>query len=523
MQQRSIEVIQSYIDLMASVFSVLATQSEAELSQIKAADGYDSIFQFVKARFDAIRSSAVSDLLETIRFLLDEMDRAEPVQRIICAEATCLCMDQQISYQDHQTIWENGRMYLFDILPLRDDKPLLLDHPLNSNWKDTGICIIPRFPVSTAATYIDSKLKDRPLSGRNTPYGINRELVNVGYYPWDTDVPDVRHIILSDRQLPSTHDQVSKTRVAFSPIADHAQLLDLENKPKTALNGRSCTGIFVSGVKETQMLNVRYSECWEMACELSPDVFFAPEMIATDEMVSVDNLRSKYLKPLLKKVVVDGKTPPRLTILPTHWRNRRNRLLVFDETGKHIGTQFKRKPFVDEKNHAAEALELPLANADVLLIHLKNKQRIAFAICSDFLIGQEDYVSDFLCKKLGATLVLVPSYSQGEQDFAAAISAVKRFGTSVVWGNCCGAVPKKDKKPTERIIGACCYAGTDAIHRLGRVQKCDFACEGTQGCVFSVELPTRVELNKPNTTPMPEISHLCGQISAEKTTATDVI
>ena len=120
MQQRSIEVIQSYIDLMASVFSVLATQSEAELSQIKAADGYDSIFQFVKARFDAIRSSAVSDLLETIRFLLDEMDRAEPVQRIICAEATCLCMDQQISYQDHQTIWENGRMYLFDILPLRD-------------------------------------------------------------------------------------------------------------------------------------------------------------------------------------------------------------------------------------------------------------------------------------------------------------------------------------------------------------------------------------------------------------------
>ena len=63
MQQRSIEVIPRYIDLMASVFSVLATQSEAELSQIKAADGYDSICQFLKARFDASRSSAVSDLL----------------------------------------------------------------------------------------------------------------------------------------------------------------------------------------------------------------------------------------------------------------------------------------------------------------------------------------------------------------------------------------------------------------------------------------------------------------------------
>lgn len=508
-------VAQQYMDLMAYAFRVLITHSEAELSLIKATDGYIAIFQSVKERFYGIRNNGAETLLETISSLIHEMDNTTLEQKPIYAEAICLCMDKQISYKDNQAIWENGRICLFDMLPIQNDKPFVLRNPLNSNWKDTGVCIIPRFPVSIAETCIDFKVKERPLSGRNMPYGINRDLINVGYYPWDEGVPNVQHIILSDRQLPSTHDLVPKTRIAFSPVSNYAHLLDDEHKPKTEVGGKICTGIFVNGVNEVQMINEKYANCWEKACNVFPDVFFAPEMIATDDMVSVDNFRSKYLKPLLKKVAMEGKTPPRLTIMPTHWRNRANKLLVFDETGKYVGTQFKRKPFVDEKGHSVEALNVPPENTDILLIHLKNKQRIAFAICSEFLIGQEDYVSDFLCKKLGATLVLVPSYSLGEQDFATSINAVKRFGTSVVWGNCCGAVPSKDDQPVERIIGACSYAGADEIHRFGSVKKCNSSCEGVQSCVFYIELPARVEQNKPDAMPMPEILHLCDYVSAK--------
>ena len=507
MQQ--VDVAQQYIDLMAHAFRVLTTHSEADLSLIKAIDGYDAIFRAVKERFDGIRNNDAGTLLETISSLINEMGSTALEQKPVYAEAICLCMDRQISYKDNQTIWENGRIYLFDMLPIQNDKPLVLQSPLNSNWKDTGVCIIPRFPVSMAETYVGSELKERPLSCRNMPYGINRDLINVGYYPWEEGVPNVQHIILSDRQLPRTHDLVPKTRIAFSPVSDCAHLLDDENKPKAEVGERICTGIFVNGINEVQMLNQKYANCWVKACAVFPDVFFAPEMIATDDMVSVDNFGSKYLKPLLKKVAIEGKTPPRLTILPTYWRNRANKLFVFDETGKHIGTQFKQKPFINEKAHSVEALNIPPESTDILLIHLKNKQRIAFAICSEFLVGQEDYVSEFLCKKLGATLILVPSYSQGEQDFAATISAVKRFGTSVVWGNCCGAVPAQDDQPIERIIGACSYAGADDIHRFGSIKKCNSSCESIQSCVFCVELPTRVEQNKPNAMPMPEISHLC--------------
>lgn len=507
MQQ--LDVAQQYMNLMADAFHVLTTCSEADLSLVKATDGYNEILKSVKECFDGIKNDNAETLLKTINSLIHKMDSADSEQKPAYAEAICLCMDKQISYKQNQTIWENGLICLFDMVPIQNDKPFILQSPLNSNWKERGVCIIPRFPVSMAKIYIDSEEKDRPLSGRNMPYGINRDLINVGYYPWDEGVPNVQHIILSDRQLPSTHDLVKKTRIAFSPVSSHANLLNTENKPKTVVDGKSCTGIFVNSVNEVQMLNDRYSRCWEKACTVFSDVFFAPEMIATDDMVSVDNLSSNYLKPLLKKVAAEGKTPPRLTIMPTHWRDRENKLFVFDETGKHIGTQFKRKPFVSEKEHCVEALKVPPENTDILLIHLKNKQRIAFAICSEFLIGQEDYVSDFLCKKLGATLLLVPSYSEGERDFITTINTVKRFGTSVVWGNCCGAVPEKDDQPVERIIGACSYAGADETHRFGSIKKCNCSCDGVHNCLFCIELPTRVAEIKPDSTPMPEILHLC--------------
>ncbi len=502
-------VAQQYLDLMARAFSVLTTQSEEDLSLIKATGEYTAIFVSIKERFSGIIGKDAETLLETINALINEMDGADWAQKPLYAEAICLCMDQQISYLENPTIWENGRISLFDILPAQDDNPIILLNPLNNNWKDTGVCIMPRFPTSMAQTQVGAELKDRLLSGRNMLYGINQALVNVGYYPWNKDTPNVQHIILSDRHLPSTHNLASKTRIAFSPLSDCDHLLDDEYRPQTAIGGRICTGIFVNGVNEEETLNQKYTRCWERACTVFADVFFAPEMIATDDMISVENLKSNFLNPLLRKAVLNGKVPPRLTVMPTYWRNRENRLFVFDDNGNYIGTQFKRKPFINEKGHSAEALNIPPENTDILLIHLKNKQRIAFAICSEFLIGQEDYVSDFLCKKLGATLVLVPSYSLGEQDFITAINAVKRFGTSVVWGNCCGAVPAKDGQPVERIVGACSYAGADEIHRFGSVKKCNSSCDGVQSCVFCIELPTRVAQNKPDAMPMPDILHLC--------------
>lgn len=507
MQQN--EAIQTYVNLLAEALQILTQYTEAELSASKAAQDYTSIFDDVRRQLEEAKDKDATYLLETISGLLRKMNDVEAHLKVIYAEALSLGMDKLIDYADRQNIWGNGHFCLFDMVPIQNDRPFIRKKPLNDNWKEVGVCIMPKFPVSLAETHIALELKERSLSGRNMSYGINGDLINIGYYPWGEDTPNVHHVILSNRVLPDEQGFPSKTCIAFSPISDRQDILRTENKSNTEIGGFNCTGVFVNGVNNTEFLNARYAMSWEKACSFSPDVFFAPEMIATDEMAAIENCGSKYLKPLLTKVAADGKRPPRLTIMPTYWRNRMNKLLIFDETGKYVGEQLKRIAFIDEKNHLAEALITPPENTDILLIHLKNQQRIAFAICAEYLLGNEEYVSNFLCKTLGATLVLVPSYSKGEQDFLSAISAVKKYGTSVVWGNCCGAVAAMGDEQVERIIGACSYAGADDIHRFGEKKKCNSSCGEAGYCVFCVEIPTRVSQDKPGSMPMPEIQHLC--------------
>lgn len=503
------EVIQTYINLLAEALQILTQYSETELSMSKAAEEYAGTYDYVSRQFKEAKDKDATALLGAISGLICKMNDAESNVKVIYAEAISLCMDQLIDYTDRQNIWENGRFCLFDMVPIQNDRPYIRKVPLNDNWKEVGVCIIPRFPVSKAETHVASELKERSLSGRNMLYGINGDLINIGYYPWKKDTPNVCHVILSDRVLPGEQGFPSKTCITFSPISDGTNFLQIENKSNTKIGSFNCTGIYVNGINNAELLNTRYAMSWEKACSVSPDVFFAPEMIATDEMVGIENCGSKYLKPLLKKIAMEGKRPPRLTIMPTYWRNRKNKLLVFDETGGYVGEQLKRIAFVDEKHNVAEALIIPPESTDVLMIHLKNQQRIAFAICAEYLLGNEEYVSNFLCKKLGATLVLVPSYSKGEQDFLSLISAVKKYGTSVMWGNCCGAVGAKDDEHMERIIGACSYAGADAIHRFGDKKQCNSSCAETNCCVFCVEIPTHVLQDKPGSMPMPEIRHLC--------------
>ena len=129
-------------------------------------------------------------------------------------------------------------------------------------------------------------------------------------------------------------------------------------------------------------------------------------------------------------------------------------------------------------------------------------------ICAEFLLGMKPYVSEFLCSQLGATLILVPSYSLGEQDFVSALSALKPYGTSVVWGNCCGAVPHKGGQAATRIIGGCSYAGIDEQTRLGSVSECAFHCGECKTCFFMVNIPTRILLEKPDSPQAPTVFHI---------------
>ena len=143
------------------------------------------------------------------------------------------------------------------------------------------------------------------------------------------------------------------------------------------------------------------------------------------------------------------------------------------------------------------------------MIHIKNQQRVAIAICAEFITNVER-ISHFLCKQLEATLILVPSYSNGERDFIDSLPTLKPYGTSVIWGNCCGAVyDEQSQGPTQRAIGSCSYAGIDNPNRFGRKVKCNFRCGTSSSCFFVIDIPTIVSQSKVNSSSAPEITHFC--------------
>lgn len=502
-------VAQRYINLMAKAFQILCSVSGVQLILSKATAENSGINDYVKSQFDEVRKQDLTVLLNVIQELLSTMIEAPPAQQLSYAAAICLCMDQQICYADVPNVWESGRLCLHSLVPIQSDKHPVVVTTLNDNWEETGVCIAPKFPVSMAQVSADSHTVERALTSRDALYGINDKLENVSYYPWVKNTPTVQHIILPERPL---HEEgillPEETRIVFSPLTDRADLLNTNKCLYKGADGIPFQGVSVEGITDPEYVEECFTNSWLASCEKSPDIFFAPEMLATDKMVCVEHNGSQFLKPLLTQATLNGWKVPRLTIMPTYWKNRSNSLLIFDETGRHLGIQFKRFPYVDERNGCMEALDWPPAKTDVLMIHMKNQQRIAIVICAEFLLGMKPYVSEFLCSQLGATLILVPSYSLGDQDFVSALSALKPYGTSVVWGNCCGAVPHKGGQTATRIIGGCSYAGIDEQTRLGSVSECAFHCGECKTCFFMVNIPTRILLEKPDSPQAPTVFHI---------------
>ncbi|MCR5609249.1 MAG: hypothetical protein K6G26_09325, partial [Lachnospiraceae bacterium] len=80
--------------------------------------------------------------------------------------------------------------------------------------------------------------------------------------------------------------------------------------------------------------------------------------------------------------------------------------------------------------------------------------------------------------------IIVPSFSKGEQDFINLLSNYIKYDTTVVWGNCCGAI-----KSPQKGIGGCAIAGSCCIELFGDVCKCNNNCKNIGACIFTIDLP----------------------------------
>lgn len=500
-------VVQEFLNLMAEGFQILASATSQQLYALKAQNNYSWIDQEVQSQICGTKNQDSAALIRIIRQLLNTAKKqVDQSADLAYAAAICCSMDSLIQYSSVSEMplcaWEKGRMRVRGVLPT-DNRPTVITE-LNTNWKETGIRLAPKFEVSGALRMEDEE--PRSLASSNALYGINKDLVNVIYYPCK-DTPIVRHIILPERKCQEGKKQIpTETRIVFSPLTDRRNLL-ITRDVCYEWEGTSYNGSAVEKISDPTFIENCYQRNWMAACTISPDIIFGPELLATDKMVEVVHDSSKYLKPLLKVATHRGLTPPRITILPTYWKDGSNYAVVFDETGRCLGKQMKQIPYLGKKTGRLEAIT-PMQQSEVLLIHLINQQRIAISICAEFLVASE-YIRNFLCAKLGATLILVPSYSPGEQDFINMLPNFKPYGASVVWGNCCGGVyrPKGQTDGAKWIVGACSFAGIDNPVRFGSVCKCKFRCDSQKSCLFDINIPTQICQLKPHSPQTPEVAH----------------
>lgn len=285
-------------------------------------------------------------------------------------------------------------------------------------------------------------------------------------------------------------------------MADQPNLLKC-TKTQLVRDGVTFNGIRVNGVKYARFLRARFIRDWNTCCDCGADIMFSPEMLGTKELEERSGKYHKILRQLSMEALAQKRKPPLLTFLPSYWCDGVNSTTVVYQNGTILGVQPKYTPYVDVSCGHMEAL-LQQDERHLLVIHIPGVHRIVVMICADFLAIQSSQTRRFICEELGATMILVPSYSHGEQDFINLLPSLKSYGTTVVWGDCCSAVK------TPRIIGASSIAGIDDIVRFGSQCQCDGICKSSQSCVFLVSLPLQLVRTKPD---VPKWEHVIAHVS----------
>ena len=433
---------------------------------------------------------------------LDEIVHSDRPERYVHAFQLTVWMDEHISYAKETP---PGMLSLGDLIPDEGEDPVITG-ALNENYSETKIWINPKIDIVNGFFYAYGKAKKRSLFNRDVFRRMNGVLNHVSYFRWDGK-NTVRNIILPIRG--DTVRNLNEFKVAFSPILGFDDPLELGEYPMEH-EGIRARGIALDGYRrEEDEIRHRFEASWKRACEEGASLYFGAEMMGVPSMYEEEDGHLPYLKELCREAERAGFTPPTLTILPGRWQKQKGSeaLLVYRD-GRILGWQKRHTRFIDKADHMVEYMEFPDIR-EFCIVHFPGFYRIGTLICAEFLPQEASISVDLLCKELGCNLLIVPSYSAGEHDYVNSIPAVKPYGTSVIWGNCCGAV-----QHTPKIIGAVSIAGTDYVGRFGSVCRCRYTCRRETGCLYLARLPLVTQVDKPDSMALRDvIDHMVFDLS----------
>lgn len=413
----------------------------------------------------------------------------------------CLWMDSIITYEP--AIEDASHFSIFGLVG--DHKSELIRiNSLNSNYESEGIWLIPKLPVSSSPihtanqkseTNSETSAADRSIrigekanlsANRDSFAGMNGILHNVSvitYNPKDI----ITNAIVSPLSIQRILDS-KMLNIACAPVTSNDDAVLIKKEGVTTRDGLSYHSIQAIIAADGNSLSDRIKEDWYAACtSANADILMFPEVLGTGQDTQIITLPNgnefiPTIYELYKLSVKEKIPPPSIIILPILSEDGVNEAIICRYDGLVIARQKKYAPYVDRKKKSVEHIE-ESEHHEYTIIHIPGLHRIVILICSEFLnICQHGPMTLF--EEAGATLVLVPSFSGGETDFMNVMQRLRQYGTTVIWGNCCGA----SDKPLKR-IGACSPLDSYTVIDFSSRRKCDGTCDNIKSCLFTVSLP----------------------------------
>lgn len=406
----------------------------------------------------------------------------------------CMWLDDMITYEDVA----GRKLSIYNLVPLRAFSYVAID-TLNDNCTETGICIHPKLPIFKSFSIMDDGTeKEKTMSCRDAFTGMNGELRKISYCKWSSEY--IVHNVIIPYEYVEKDERSAKgnLRIGFIPISDKTDLIVPDYK--IVKDGKyQMNKMYIDHPRHEEVIHTRLRHGFELACRNKADIVFSPEMLGTDQTEKQQGNYNEFVRQVYDEAVMNDHKPPMITVVPTRWCRGINSASIVYRDGRILGRQKKYTPYINFKCCSAEGLR-PEKTKELYLIHVYGVHRIAISICAEFIDG---FDSNFICGQLGATLVIVPSFSHGERDFVNQLGTLFPYGTSVVWGDCCGAVVHSPK-----IIGGCSLIGANEIHKMGDNCKCKFSCDGSKGCLFLIELPLQVMYSKSRMSSHQPVRHI---------------
>lgn len=438
------------------------------------------VCEFVNDSLNIAYRKGLHALIEQVRNLTISMSTTD--KEALAAYASISWINAHITYDSTE---DASYISLYELLP-KESTVTATEIYLNTNGETSGFLLFPLFDAVDHYARDDPERKHRPHN-RDYLWGIHLDFRNFGYKKYN-DSRTILHSILRLEKPDSSHP--NHFRVAFSPISKDITIHTedyIDNSGKIPQRIRSVTSIENASLRNDRLRNAINTS---ISKSLGIDLFFAPELIGTDEMYSEDDAG---IALFVEKTAIENEDsvsiPPRIIILPSQTKNHENYSIASTGDGIILGRQYKQIAFIDHKEKYKEDL-LQRDEIEILVIHIPGQQRIVTLICRDFLSMPDSDLFEFVFRQINPTLVIVPSYTRGEEEFARKIHESQPYGTSVVWGNCCAA------RTSPGIIGACNVAGIDSSVRMIDSCKCNFECTNKSACLFYIDIPLAVQLGK---------------------------